>query len=157
MKKQTINIGSTAPKDRKFLAWGKPVWLSKSDTPVRHDTNEWHTCYFNQLDGEFCIFGSIGMDPFIKPLLWTELPSSPDIAEFTVYGRDDCPWCDKALALLEANGHKYTYVKIGQDIDRDTFKVLFQNVKTVPHVILRDGTALGGYQELAYFLGEIDV
>ena len=36
-----------------------------------------------------------------------------------IYGKDFCPYCDKAVALCEQNDQDYTYKKLGRDFTRE--------------------------------------
>jgi glutaredoxin len=54
----------------------------------------------------------------------------------TIYSKDDCPWCDKAKALMTANGEEYNEIVIGRDITREEFTQSFPDVKTVPYTII---------------------
>ena len=52
----------------------------------------------------------------------------------TVYSKDNCPWCDRAVAFLEEKNELYNVVKIGQDITREEFLEQFPNARTVPFI-----------------------
>jgi glutaredoxin 3 len=70
-----------------------------------------------------------------------------------VYTKPDCPWCDKAKALLDSYDIQYATLTLGQDFSREYLqKMLPEGSKvTVPQVIL-NGKRIGGYEELiAYF------
>jgi glutaredoxin len=54
----------------------------------------------------------------------------------TIYSKDDCPWCDKAKALMIANSEEYNEIVIGRDITREEFTEQFPDVKTVPYIII---------------------
>ena len=66
--------------------------------------------------------------------------------EIVIYGKKNCPNCDKAKALLESKEIPYEYVDISEcSAIVDTFK---QNGwKTVPQVF-KGGVRVGGFQEL---------
>lgn len=63
----------------------------------------------------------------------------------TIYSKDNCPNCDKAIAM----SHAYTpeVLKIGEHISREKFFEICGNVKTVPQVFV-DGVHIGGHLEL---------
>ena len=66
----------------------------------------------------------------------------------TVYTKDQCPFCDRAKALLESKGIEYKTVHVGQDPDAREF-LMDQGLRSVPQ-IFKDGVLLpGGYQGLA--------
>jgi len=66
----------------------------------------------------------------------------------TVYTKNNCPYCDRAKALLESKGVAYKSINIEEDQDARTFLV-DQGLRSVPQVF--NGTTLiqGGYQGLA--------
>jgi len=40
----------------------------------------------------------------------------------TIYGKDDCPWCDQAIGILKGFNHKdYKYLKLHKDITLEEF------------------------------------
>lgn len=66
----------------------------------------------------------------------------------TVYSKNNCPFCDRATALLESRGVEFKTVKIEDDPDAREFLV-DQGLRSVPQ-IFKDGILLpGGYQGLA--------
>jgi glutaredoxin len=66
----------------------------------------------------------------------------------TVYTKDQCPYCDRAKALLESKGIAYKTVNVGQDPDAKGY-LMDQGLRSVPQVF-KDGVLLpGGYQGLA--------
>lgn len=64
-----------------------------------------------------------------------------------VYTKDNCPYCDRAKALLRSKDQRFYEMKIGVDLTRDDFINLFPNVKTMPFIII-DDEHVGGYNEL---------
>lgn len=80
---------------------------------------------------------------------------------YTVYSKPNCPWCDRAKALLTSKGQAYEekILDVGQAKD-DTktyvtvqeLKAVVPNAQSVPQ-ILHDGILVGGYTDLAKVLG----
>lgn len=69
---------------------------------------------------------------------------------FTIYGRTNCEWCDRAKELLESTGHKYDYVDIYSSVRaQEMFKD--KAFKTVPQVFF-DIKHIGGYDALENYL-----
>ena len=70
------------------------------------------------------------------------------VRNIVVYGRQDCPYCDKAKAYLNELNSEYQYIDITfwAKPEREAFKTKY-NVKTVP-VIVIDGKYVGGYNDL---------
>lgn len=72
----------------------------------------------------------------------------------TIYGRQGCPWCEKAKALLEKlkdQGYfkdaKYIdYQEMGWD-KSDLSRVAKHEIQTVPVVLISD-VYIGGYTDL---------
>jgi len=66
----------------------------------------------------------------------------------TVYTKDQCPFCDRAKALLESKGIEYRTVHVAQEEGAREF-LMDQGLRSVPQ-IFKDGVLLpGGYQGLA--------
>jgi glutaredoxin len=66
----------------------------------------------------------------------------------TVYTKNNCPYCDRAKALLESRGVEYQAVNIESQPGAREFLVV-QGLRSVPQIF--NGTTLlqGGYQGLA--------
>ena len=66
----------------------------------------------------------------------------------TVYSKNNCPFCDRAKALLESKGIEYKTINIEEQPEhRETLVDL--GLRSVPQ-IFKDGVLLpGGYQGLA--------
>lgn len=66
----------------------------------------------------------------------------------TVYSKSNCPFCDRAKALLESKGVEYKTVSIEEDQDARQH-LLDMGLRSVPQIF--NGTTLiqGGYQGLA--------
>jgi glutaredoxin len=66
----------------------------------------------------------------------------------TVYSKNNCPFCDRAKALLESKGVEYTVVNI-EEAPEARELLVDQGLRSVPQ-IFNDGVLLaGGYQGLA--------
>jgi glutaredoxin len=66
----------------------------------------------------------------------------------TVYSKNNCPFCDRAVALLESKGIEFRTIKVETDPDAKEF-LMDQGLRSVPQ-IFKDGVLLpGGYQGLA--------
>lgn len=66
----------------------------------------------------------------------------------TVYTKNNCPYCDRAKALLESRGVEYNAINLEDQPDARDFLVN-QGLRSVPQIF--NGTTLlqGGYQGLA--------
>ena len=66
----------------------------------------------------------------------------------TVYSKNNCPFCDRATALLESKGIEFKTIKMEDDPGAREF-LMDQGLRSVPQ-IFKDGVLLpGGYQGLA--------
>ena len=66
----------------------------------------------------------------------------------TVYSKNNCPFCDRAKALLESKGIEFKTVMMEDEPDAREF-LMDQGLRSVPQ-IFKDGVLLpGGYQGLA--------
>ena len=68
-----------------------------------------------------------------------------------IYSKANCPYCDRAKALLSLKNKQYQEMKIGEDLTRDDFVSIFPNVKSVPHIII-NGDEIGGFDKLTEWL-----
>lgn len=75
--------------------------------------------------------------------------------KFKVYGRDSCPYCTKAIKLLDSIGADYIYIDTREDLGGTPFKEYFLDKhkiakSTVPQVFLLDKgneVYIGGYED----------
>lgn len=74
----TWHEGSTAPKDRKILVYGKPTDTT-GDNSVRFLCEGVHLASWDGLDEAFCLDGGGWLGPFIEPLFWAETPEKPQL------------------------------------------------------------------------------
>ncbi|WP_298983349.1 glutaredoxin domain-containing protein [uncultured Roseibium sp.] len=74
---------------------------------------------------------------------------------FRVYGRSDCPWCDKAKALLEELDERYQYIECTPEV-LDVLRNFYPDHKTVPLIAWvneqRAEEFVGGYDQLEVIL-----
>ena len=72
---------------------------------------------------------------------------------FTVYSKDNCPYCTKVSKVLELKELKHVVYKLGRDFTKEEFYSEFGKGSTFPQVIC-DDTKLGGSVETIKFLRE---
>ena len=65
----------------------------------------------------------------------------------TIYGKPQCPYCDKAKNLCERKGYDYTYKTLGKDYQIEELLETFPGAKKVPQIMI-DDEIIGGYSEL---------
>lgn len=73
--------------------------------------------------------------------------------KWVIIGKPECPWCDKAKALLEAHDIKYIYKGVYSQPELHQF-LLDCGLNTVPQVYI-NGQRLGGYTELSQYINII--
>jgi glutaredoxin len=65
-----------------------------------------------------------------------------------VWSGQNCPWCERAKALLDSKGIPYVVKQIGVDgVTKEMFFEANPGARTVPQVWL-DGQLVGGFDQL---------
>ena len=64
-----------------------------------------------------------------------------------IWGKTQCPYCDKAKALCEQNNYEYVYKQLDEDFTREQVFEEFPGARTFPQIKI-DGETIGGYQHL---------
>ena len=64
-----------------------------------------------------------------------------------IYGKPQCPICDRAKALCEQKGYEYSYKSLGTDFGREEMLEWFPGARTFPQIRVH-GENIGGYTEL---------
>lgn len=64
-----------------------------------------------------------------------------------IFGKTQCPFCDKAKALCEKEGYDFVYKQLDVDFTREQLFEQFPSARTFPQIRI-DGDAIGGYDEL---------
>ena len=69
--------------------------------------------------------------------------------EITIYGKNNCPWCEKACDYIDFLGLEYYYINVYKDISPEALMRLKKDydIKTVPAIFI-NGEFIGGYTEL---------
>lgn len=67
---------------------------------------------------------------------------------YVVVSKPECPWCDKAKALLHENNIDFINISPDQTV-REFF--VAQGLATVPQVYV-DGKRIGGYEDLKEYI-----
>jgi glutaredoxin len=71
----------------------------------------------------------------------------------TVYSKDQCPACEKAVTLLKLKAKEHVVYKLGKDFDRDTLLEMFPEARAFP-VITLDKKFIGSYNDLENLLNK---
>jgi glutaredoxin len=66
---------------------------------------------------------------------------------YTIYTKDNCPFCDKAKNLLNQKGIQFNTIKLGTDITREQLLEKIPSARTMPQIMMGE-TLIGGYKEL---------
>jgi len=75
---------------------------------------------------------------------------------FMLISKENCPYCNKAKALLDNAGKEYLEYKIGVNVTREEALEMVPGARSVPQIF--DGKHhIGGYNELVEYLGASDV
>ena len=72
---------------------------------------------------------------------------------FTVFSKEDCPYCDKVKQVLKLTESKFVVYTLGKQFDKDAFYGEFGEGSTFPQVVC-DGNKLGGSKETIEYLKE---
>ncbi len=72
---------------------------------------------------------------------------------YIIYGKDNCPFCERAKALLTQKGLEFNYLTVNKDYTREELLEIAPEAKTFPQIWLdndldTDLIHIGGYTEL---------
>lgn len=74
---------------------------------------------------------------------WDDVYESPDV--YTVYGQQDCTYCDKAKGLLTNSGLDFSFVELSDSAKKKMYETSIN--KSIP-IIHQNGVELGDYAAL---------
>ncbi len=69
------------------------------------------------------------------------------MADVTIYTRDFCGYCTRAVALLRSKGVAFTEIDAGHDIEKRREMMQRSGRNTFPQIFI-DGAHIGGSDEL---------
>jgi glutaredoxin len=75
---------------------------------------------------------------------------------YTIYSKENCPYCHKIKTVMELTGNDFVVYTLGEDFTKDEFYSEFGEGSTFPQ-ILCDGKKLGGCVDTIKFLREQQV
>ena len=77
--------------------------------------------------------------------------------QIEIYSTQQCPYCVRAKALLNAKGLDYEEIDVSVDQQIMQYMVERSGQRTVPQIFI-DGESVGGFQQLAMLdsLGKLD-
>lgn len=70
-----------------------------------------------------------------------------------IYSSQQCPYCVRAKALLQAKGLPYEEIDVSADIDVMQEMIQRSGNRSVPQIFI-DGEPVGGFQELSQLHAE---
>ena len=68
-----------------------------------------------------------------------------------IFGKPQCPFCERAIALCEQRGYKFTYKSLGTDFGREEMLEMFPTARTFPQIRIKDEN-IGGYDQLVEYV-----
>jgi glutaredoxin len=71
--------------------------------------------------------------------------------KINVISKENCPFCDKAKALLKSKDMPFNQFMIGVDITREEVMASFPQARAVPIITVND-EFIGGYDNLVEYL-----
>jgi glutaredoxin 3 len=71
-----------------------------------------------------------------------------------IFGKDNCPYCDKAKALAERVGHEVIYKQLGQHFEMSFIAEEFPEARTFPQIKV-NGNYCGGYTDYETLVGKL--
>jgi glutaredoxin len=75
---------------------------------------------------------------------------------FTVYTKDNCPYCYKVKQVLELCGKDYVTYNLGEDFTKEQFYAEFGEGSTFPQVVI-EGNHIGGCTDTIQYLKELSI
>ena len=66
--------------------------------------------------------------------------------EVVIFSKDNCVFCDKAVALAKLNKYDLTVQKLGVDFTMEDMMEKFPTARTFPQILV-GGEGIGGYTE----------
>lgn len=73
--------------------------------------------------------------------------------KFTVYSKDNCPYCKKVKQVFDLTNQSFIVYTLGQDFTKEQFYAAFGEGSTFPQVIC-DDKKIGGCVDTIKFLKE---
>ena len=68
-----------------------------------------------------------------------------------IYGKTQCPFCDRAKALCEQRQYNFKYYQLGVDFTREEVLEMFPGARTFPQIKV-GGKSIGGWDKFPQYL-----
>ena len=68
-----------------------------------------------------------------------------------IYGKTQCPFCDRAKALCESRQYEYKYYQLNEDFTREQVLEMFPGARTFPQIKV-GGKSIGGWDQFPQYL-----
>lgn len=130
--------------DRRLIQLGLKPNFGVSENPLK-----WMDEMLNA--PEFANFFENRVTEYAKAMTTGEWTDAFDEQDFIIYGKENCPWCDRAKELLQK--YKITYVY--RDVNSDPDVRERSGMNSVPIIFGKKEGAyslVGGYQELVKYV-----
>lgn len=70
-----------------------------------------------------------------------------------IYGKPNCPFCERAKALCEQRNFDFEYRTLDEDYTREQLLEWFPGARTVPQIVV-SGVKVGGYEQFTKYIEE---
>lgn len=68
-----------------------------------------------------------------------------------IYGKPQCPFCEKAKNLCDQRGYQYEYKTLDVDYTKEQLLETFPGARTVPQIVV-NGLKVGTYDQFTQYL-----
>ena len=70
-----------------------------------------------------------------------------------IYGKPNCPFCERAKALCEQRNFDYEYKTLDEDYTKEQLLEWFPGARTVPQIVV-NGVKVGGFEQFTKYIEE---
>ena len=70
-----------------------------------------------------------------------------------IYGKPNCPFCERAKALCEQRNFDFEYKTLNEDYSKEQLLEWFPGARTVPQIVV-SGVKVGGYEQFTKYIEE---
>jgi len=73
------------------------------------------------------------------------------MTQIVVWSKDNCPFCSKAMTLLDSMNINYEVRKVGTEWTREELLESVPNARSVPQILINN-ELIGGYKEFVAYI-----